>query len=80
MRFNASPALWIALSPDGARLASCDQEGKVHLWDVETATRVYTLTHDRPLLRVEFSPDGRTLAAGTDAEGEPGVIRLWQAR
>jgi WD40 repeat protein len=39
--------------------------GDLRLWDVETGRQVATLHgHDSDILAIEFSPDGRTLAAG----------------
>jgi WD40 repeat protein len=46
----------------------------VYLWDPETGQTVDTLVSQEPVLRVEFSPDGRTLAV-LDAQG---AMHLWQ--
>jgi WD40 repeat protein/DNA-binding SARP family transcriptional activator len=63
---------WLALSPDGKRMATIGSEAV--LWD---------LASRRPLRRLDavaamaFSPDGRTLAAGHQQRGE--ILLLDQA-
>lgn len=61
----------IAFSPNGRLLVSSSYpEGKVRLWDVLNGTLLHTLKGHGA---IAFSPDGRTLAAGTDEDR----IRLW---
>ena len=72
-------------SPDGLTLASGSDDGGVHLWDVATGTLKNTLKgHEDVLIvpdvfsmnsvwRVDFSPDGLTLASGY----ENGDVLLW---
>ena len=73
----------MALSPDGKILASggcgqvtagaCDQ-GEVRLWDVASGRIVgEPLAHEFTVESLEFSPDGKTLAAGDTL----GRITLW---
>ncbi len=60
---------WVAgqaFRSDGKVLATGDFSGAVHLWDVETGANLTTLLEAGPIaFSVAFSPDGRTLAAGT---------------
>jgi WD40 repeat protein len=58
-----------AYSPDGTTLATAG-DGGVKLWNVATGQVVATLSEHK-CLSVAFSPDGKTLAAGT------GKVQLW---
>ena len=63
----------VAFSPDGKILA-IGGFGSIHLWDVETAKRLHTLSgYSGAITGISLSPDGQTLAGGSDA----GVLRLW---
>jgi formylglycine-generating enzyme required for sulfatase activity/WD40 repeat protein/serine/threonine protein kinase len=59
----------IALSPDGKLLASGDEDGNAHLWNLATGRqlRIFEVPAGghKPTTEVAFSPDGRTLAIGT---------------
>lgn len=74
-------ALGLAISPDGAILASGDAsanrscECAVRLWDLATGQSLRTLSgHTAGVWSVAFSPDGLTLASGS----WDGTVRLWQ--
>ena len=56
----------IAFSPDGRRLATADYRGNIRLWDLLSTDSIrasVVLTTPRRLGRIDFSPDGRWLAA-----------------
>ncbi|NMB74821.1 MAG: hypothetical protein GYA21_06790 [Myxococcales bacterium] len=64
----------IALSPDGALLASCGTDNVVRLWRPGDGTLHKTLWgHSDDVLGVAFSPDGKTLASAS----KDGTLRLW---
>jgi WD40 repeat protein len=54
----------VALSPDGALLASVGNEGQVLLEDVHGGDQTTVAEGKGPAFSVDFSADGRTLAAG----------------
>jgi WD40 repeat protein len=72
---NAGSVWAVAYSPDGASLASSNDDGTVKLWDPPTGRERCTLVgHTGKVRTLAFSPDGSVLATG-DATG---TIRLWR--
>ena len=76
LRADGEPFSHLALSPDGRLLAGATGEsdmfaaavrpGVVHVWDVETTDRVYTLHgHAGPINSVAFSPDGSKIVTSS---------------
>ena len=66
----------VALSPDGALLASGHHDGVVRLWDMQTQKQLTTLTgHEAGVKSVAFSSDGTLLASGAKDRA-----RLWDVR
>jgi WD40 repeat protein len=75
----------LVFSPDGAGLASADDDGKVLLWHVRSGKLRASLDgHEGRTTALAFSPDGRVLASGSSpyavkgaGRRRPGEIKLW---
>jgi WD40 repeat protein/class 3 adenylate cyclase len=69
-----NPGDRVAFSPDGKTLATTDgSDNAVGLWDVATKRKVATFHHKAHVLCMAFSPNGKTLIAGS----WDGTARLW---
>lgn len=62
----------VAISADGKTLASTDPAGSLKLWDIDSRRELNGFRIPRNLWCAAFSPDGSTLALGTDHG-----TRLW---
>ncbi|HOT02060.1 MAG TPA: WD40 repeat domain-containing protein [Acidobacteriota bacterium] len=66
----------IRFSPEGRRLATGDEFGKVSIWDLDTRSRIMEKTaHGGIVSLVLFSSDGRSLLSGSCDGG----LKLWDA-
>jgi len=66
----------VAISPDGAQLASGSGDSTVRVWEAATGHQIRALHgHAATVRNVAFSPDGRWLASGSDDQ----TIRIWDA-
>jgi len=45
----------LKVSPDGQRLASCDDDGAINVWELESGEHLHTLRRDRPYERLNIS-------------------------
>ena len=84
----------LSFSPDGARLASAsaaigiatsdrtEANNTVQIWDVASGEKLLTIPPEGPgyYRDVEFSPDGRTVAASTWNSALGGNVRIFDAQ
>jgi WD40 repeat protein len=86
--FHRGAVTALAATPDGTRLASADWagdfrtgKGTLYLWDLRGGkVRVQRRDPGAKVLCLAFSPDGRTLVAGTTplkAGREPAQLQVW---
>ena len=83
----------LSFSPDGERLVSSSsaigvpdearttENNTVQVWDVASGENILTIPPDGPgyIRDVEFSPDGRTIAASTWGSGVGGNVRIFDS-
>ena len=62
--FNRGGIGYIAFSPDGKYFATVGQlmDYCTALWDVETGEQLWSVTHEKPIDTVAFSPEGTSMA------------------
>jgi len=73
---HGGPVKGLMFSPDGARLASSGEDGKVMVWDVQTGDKLHDLVAEGDAAwGLAFSPDGSLLVAGTVRGHE---VRVWE--
>ncbi|GLB33396.1 putative WD40 repeat-like protein [Lyophyllum shimeji] len=67
----------------GRTLMSSGKDGSVKIWDPRSNSHSIKMTNlgaSRSLLCCDVSPDGLTVAAGTDMQGEDALIFYWDPR
>jgi WD40 repeat protein len=66
LRGHNGPVGAVAVSPDGATIATGGADGTAKLWDADTGREILTLTgHAKAVYGVSFSADGRLLATAS---------------
>src|ERR1700676_5333027 len=73
---HTSLAYTVVLSPDGLRMASCERDCTVRLWDAVSGAHTATLEgHSSLIYSIAFSPDGLHLVSCSYDQ----TVRLWNA-
>ncbi len=67
------PVQALAISDDGARVATGSDDGSVELWATDATAPQPLLGHAKPVRALAFSPDGARLVSAS----EDGTLRLW---
>jgi WD40 repeat protein len=77
----------VAFSPDGRIMATGGGDGRFRIWNVADPAHPALIANvavsSRALTAVAFSPDGDTLAVGSEnssTTGQGGRLRLWDVR
>jgi WD40 repeat protein len=73
---HTAAARRVLFTPDGKRVVSCGEDGKIIVWDVATRQRIATLSdHQGWVNWIDLSADGKWLASG----GEDHQVIIWDA-
>lgn len=67
----------LATSNDGQQLASADLDGNLHLSNLSSGRSPRKLTPQRTVLSLAFTPNGRSLVAGTAMTDGASEVQLW---
>jgi WD40 repeat protein/serine/threonine protein kinase len=66
-----------AFSPDGERVATASQDGRVTIWDAQSGQQLFQFrAHDNHARTVAYSPDGRLLATSSWDK----TVKVWEVQ
>jgi WD40 repeat protein len=75
--WSGGRGVWaVALSPDGAHVATGDAGGRVQVWNMGTGDRADLTGHSGAIESLAFSSDGKSLVSASEDE----TARIWEAR
>ena len=76
-RYMDSTRCAVAVSSDGARLATGSWDGVVRVWDLRNATEVAAFRgHNGGITSLDFYPDGKSVASAS----EDGTVLVWAVK
>jgi WD40 repeat protein len=76
LRGPQRPVRAAGFSPDGARIISGSDDGRVRVWDAAYGQELLVLRgHEEPVAAAAFSPEGARIVSGSDDK----TLRVWDA-
>ena len=79
-RDHRAPVARIAVSPDGGRVASADQAGKLFVWDMSGHTAALSRDAGNLVLAMAFTPDGTRLVIAETLPAGSAWLTVWDLR
>ena len=73
LRGHRGPVLRVVYSGDGKLLATADEAGSIHVWNLDAEKTLRILSGAAPTTALRFGPRAEWIVAG----GEDGSIKLW---
>ncbi|KAJ7590778.1 WD40-repeat-containing domain protein [Mycena floridula] len=64
----------------GHALMSSGKDGSIKIWDGRSSSHIIEMNNQRSLLCCDITPDGLTVAAGTELQGDDAVLLYWDPR
>ena len=78
LRGHDKPISSLTFAPNSLSLASASSDGLIKVWDMASRHEVLTLANRDALYDLEYSPDGKVLAAALGAKfGNTSTLMLW---
>jgi WD40 repeat protein len=78
LRGHEKPISSLSFSPDNRTLVSASSDGMIRVWETETRRELLNIANRDALYDIEYSPDGKLLAAALGAKfGNTSSLALW---